>query len=127
MKLNESTIQGMFVIEHYDLSYICIDGIMCRHALFVSGDGLESLWPKYSVFSLDPFVLMLHQQHTLLSKYECILVGTGSKRHAPKSAELLQSDLSLEWMSTHAAVNTYRILREQGTLVAAFLFLEPGS
>ncbi|MDQ3197506.1 MAG: Mth938-like domain-containing protein [Burkholderiales bacterium] len=123
MKLSSSPREGKNFCTGYGEGFVLVNGQRFDRNLIVLPERLIADWDVDSFENLSArnFDFLLSLQPGIL------LLGTGRHLRFPHprlSASLVQANVGLEVMDTHAACRTYNVLVEEGRKVAAALLID---
>lgn len=123
MKLHASVTAGLMTITAYDAGYVAVNGRQLTRSFLLTPRSLIEDWPATSIETLSTDAV------AAITKLECpiVLLGTGARQRFPAPAllrPLIERQVGVEVMDTHAACRTYNILMAEGRDVAAALIIE---
>ena len=123
MKLHASVTAGLMTITAYDAGYVAVNGRRLTRSFLLTPRSLNEDWPATSIEALTS-----ENMATIAAlNSPIVLLGTGARQRFPSAAllrPLIERQVGVEIMDTHAACRTYNILMAEGRDVAAALIIE---
>lgn len=123
MKLHAPSTAGLLSITAYDAASIAVNGRPLTRSFLLTPQRLVEDWPPTSAAALTEADL------AAVAALDCpiVLLGTGRRQHFPPPAllrPLIERQIGVEVMDSHAACRTYNILMAEGRAVAAALIID---
>lgn len=123
MKFHLNQSPNIHLVNAFDGNAIVIDQNQYNSSLVISPDKLIEHWPVSNCSQLTPSIFA----ELVKLEPEILLLGTGKQIQFPDPQvriPLIEANIGLEVMDTHAACRTYNILANEGRSVVAALMLQ---
>lgn len=123
MKLHSTATAGLLAITGYDASHIAVNGRRLTRSFLLTPRRLIEDWPP------DSFESLAASDMKMVADLESpiVLLGTGPRQRFPAPVllrALIERQIGVEVMDSHAACRTYNILMAEGRDVVAALIIE---
>ena len=126
MSLIDTNAGQKNIVSAYNETSVSVDGVCYTQNLVLYEDFLLENWSAFDFAALTRADFEKLASAFAAKKIEVLLLGTGKTHafaHPSLLAPLLEKQIPVECMSTHAACRTYNLLRGQERAVAAALLL----